>query len=89
MSSTSSATFKLYKEYPQLPDYHSLCEQALQKWSKEQTFSRSLEQRDEQKAKTWVFYEGPPSANGPAWNPSYDGPDTQRCILPLLRSSGL
>jgi isoleucyl-tRNA synthetase len=50
-----------YKEFSQLnlPDFEK---DILSIWEQEQTFEKSVEMRA--KAKPYVFYEGPPSANG-------------------------
>ena len=52
---------KLYPEYKglHLPD---IDEQILAWWEANNIFEKSVDQRPEQKR--WVFYEGPPSANG-------------------------
>lgn len=52
---------KLYPEYKglHLPD---IDEQILSWWEANNIFEKSVDQRPEQKR--WVFYEGPPSANG-------------------------
>ena len=50
-----------YTEYKQL-NLPSISEEILAKWKKEGTFEKSVELRE---GKTpFVFYEGPPSANG-------------------------
>ncbi len=50
-----------YTEYQQL-NLPSISEEVLAKWEKEKTFEKSVELRE---GKTpFVFYEGPPSANG-------------------------
>ena len=50
-----------YTEYKQL-NLPSISEEILAKWKKESTFEKSVELRE---GKTpFVFYEGPPSANG-------------------------
>ncbi|UAY51818.1 isoleucine--tRNA ligase [Ferruginibacter albus] len=50
-----------YKEYQQL-NLPSIGEEILEKWSKHNSFEKSIELRE---GKTpFVFYEGPPSANG-------------------------
>ncbi len=50
--------------YRTLKNVHwpSIEEEILQKWSKENTFKNSIDSRPEDKR--FVFYEGPPSANG-------------------------
>ena len=52
---------KKYREYKKL-DLPAISKEILEKWEKEDTFKKSVEQRE---GKTpYVFYEGPPSANG-------------------------
>ncbi|MBP6431629.1 MAG: isoleucine--tRNA ligase, partial [Ferruginibacter sp.] len=50
-----------YKEYSQL-NLPSISEEILAKWKQNQAFEKSVSLRDG--AKPFVFYEGPPSANG-------------------------
>jgi isoleucyl-tRNA synthetase len=50
-----------YKEYNQL-NLPSLGQEILEKWENIQAFSKSVELREG--AEPFVFYEGPPSANG-------------------------
>ena len=50
-----------YKQYKQL-DLPATEKEILAIWKTENTFKKSVEQRDQ--AKSYVFYEGPPSANG-------------------------
>jgi len=50
-----------YREYKQL-DLPKLAEEVLQKWDDEKTFAASISIRENNKP--FVFYEGPPSANG-------------------------
>ncbi len=52
---------KQYKSYKQL-DFKELSKDILDFWQKEDVFKQSLENRKGQKP--FVFYEGPPSANG-------------------------
>lgn len=52
---------KAYPEYKKL-DLPEIGSRMLQQWEKEQTFKTSVESRPADKP--WVFYEGPPSANG-------------------------
>ena len=52
---------------PKFPQYDSLnlseiSKEVLEKWTRENTFEKSVSLRDG--AKTFTFYEGPPSANG-------------------------
>ncbi|WP_276131621.1 isoleucine--tRNA ligase [Polluticoccus soli] len=50
-----------YKEYKQL-NMPSIEQETLQNWKKHDTFKKSVDNRDG--ADDFVFYEGPPSANG-------------------------
>ena len=52
------------KKFPQYEnlDLSSVSKEILKKWSDENTFEKSISLRDG--AKTFTFYEGPPSANG-------------------------
>ncbi len=50
-----------YPEYNTL-DLPALDQQMLQQWASAKTFERSISERPADKP--WVFYEGPPSANG-------------------------
>jgi isoleucyl-tRNA synthetase len=52
---------KRYPEYKKL-DLSQMSKDILSSWKKEKTFERSVSSRDE--TRPWVFYEGPPSANG-------------------------
>ncbi len=52
---------KKYPEYKKL-DLSQISKDVLQFWEKDKTFDKSISTRDENKP--WVFYEGPPSANG-------------------------
>lgn len=52
---------KKYPEYKKL-DLPGISQEVLEKWRNENTFQRSVDIR--KGAKPWVFYEGPPSANG-------------------------
>lgn len=52
---------KSYKQYKQL-DLPTIEKEMLKQWSAEQAFEKSVNGRDPKKS--FVFYEGPPSANG-------------------------
>ena len=52
---------KAFKEYDGLK-LPNIAEEVLVKWQEEKTFEKSLTEREGQE--TYVFYEGPPSANG-------------------------
>ncbi|WP_020537207.1 isoleucine--tRNA ligase [Lewinella cohaerens] len=51
----------MYKSYKQL-NLPEIDQEILQFWENEKIFDRSIQERDPEK--TYVFYEGPPSANG-------------------------
>src|SRR5512141_2258759 len=51
----------LYKEYNQL-DLPSIANETLLDWEKNRAFEKSVELREG--SQPYVFYEGPPSANG-------------------------
>lgn len=51
----------LYREYKGL-DLPAIDKEILEFWEKNEIFKKSIEQKDENN--TFVFYEGPPSANG-------------------------
>jgi isoleucyl-tRNA synthetase len=50
-----------YREYSRL-DLPNVAEEVLRKWKEENTFEKSVTSRSEDK--NYVFFEGPPSANG-------------------------
>jgi isoleucyl-tRNA synthetase len=52
---------KKYPEYKKL-DLPAISREILERWKKEGTFRQSVESREGNEP--WVFYEGPPSANG-------------------------
>jgi isoleucyl-tRNA synthetase len=51
----------MYKEYKKL-DLPTIDREILEFWEREKIFERSIEERDQENS--FVFYEGPPSANG-------------------------
>ncbi|GAB4283516.1 MAG: isoleucine--tRNA ligase [Marinilabiliales bacterium] len=53
-----SSKFNEYKEF----DLSKINSEIIEKWRKEKTFEESISLREG--SKSWVFYEGPPSANG-------------------------
>ncbi len=59
----SESRVKPYPEVPAQPSFPELEERALVRWRRERTFERSVEQR-EGGANEYVFYDGPPFANG-------------------------
>src|SRR3712207_4859929 len=52
----------LYRPVPAHVSWPEMEERVLKSWADRDVFRRSLEQR--QGAPEWVFYEGPPTANG-------------------------
>ncbi len=52
----------MYREVPPQVDLPALEHEVLELWHEQDTFHRSLKQRAD--APMWVFYEGPPTANG-------------------------
>ena len=52
---------KKYQEYKKL-DLSQISKDILKFWQQDKTFEKSISTRET--AKDWVFYEGPPSANG-------------------------
>jgi isoleucyl-tRNA synthetase len=50
-----------YKEYKKV-DFSGLAEEVLKSWSDQRIFQKSVEEKEG--AESFVFYEGPPSANG-------------------------
>jgi isoleucyl-tRNA synthetase len=59
----SESRVKPYPEVPAQPSFPEVEERALERWRRERTFERSVEQR-ESGANEYVFYDGPPFANG-------------------------
>src|ERR1700744_589120 len=54
--------FPVFTPVPPDIDFVALEEAELARWSAQRVFERSIEQREG--AERWVFYEGPPTANG-------------------------
>ena len=52
----------MYREVPNRINLPEMEHQVLEMWEKDEIFHKSLNQRDQKKS--WVFYEGPPTANG-------------------------
>ncbi|MFM2233901.1 MAG: hypothetical protein RLZZ240_485 [Actinomycetota bacterium] len=52
----------MYREVPNRINLPEMEHEVLEMWEKEEIFHKSLNQRDPKKS--WVFYEGPPTANG-------------------------
>ncbi len=52
----------MYREVPNRINLSEMEREVLDMWESEEIFHKSLKQRDENNS--WVFYEGPPTANG-------------------------
>ena len=68
------------------PEYDNLQlsgvnKKVLDQWQEEDLFARTLALREG--APSFVFYEGPPSANGDAWYSPRHGALDQGYLLPL------
>ncbi|GGK41369.1 isoleucine--tRNA ligase [Salinarimonas ramus] len=55
---------RAYANVEQNPNFPDLEEKIAARWKSERTFERSIEQRKEAGAEEFVFYDGPPFANG-------------------------
>lgn len=55
---------RAYPPVEQNPNFPDLEQKVAARWTSERTFERSIEQRKEQGAGEFVFYDGPPFANG-------------------------
>ncbi|MGJ3264831.1 MAG: isoleucine--tRNA ligase [Salinarimonas sp.] len=55
---------RAYPPVEQNPNFPDLEQKVAARWTSERTFERSIEQRKEQGAPEFVFYDGPPFANG-------------------------
>ncbi|WP_349368950.1 isoleucine--tRNA ligase [Salinarimonas sp.] len=55
---------RAYPPVEQNPNFPDLEQKVAARWTSERTFERSIEQRKEAGAKEFVFYDGPPFANG-------------------------
>src|SRR5215211_4696119 len=51
-----------HRPLPKTPDFPALEERVLERWRERDVFRESLRRREG--AEPWVFYEGPPTANG-------------------------
>ena len=71
----------MFRPVPADADFVSLEEEELARWREHQVFERSVAQR--QGAEPWVFYEGPPTANGRPGPAPRVGPGLQGPLLPL------
>ncbi len=52
----------MYREVPNRINLPEMEREVIGMWESEQIFHKSLNQRDQ--SKSWIFYEGPPTANG-------------------------
>ena len=64
VASTGSAGEPANSEVVPSPSFPAIEEQVLAFWKADDTFRASIAQRAEQDAEEWVFYDGPPFANG-------------------------
>ncbi len=53
-----------FRPLPAGGDFVTLEQEELARWRAQRVFERSIEQREGAGAEPWVFYEGPPTANG-------------------------
>ena len=53
-----------YPQVPAQPDFPRLEERILERWERESTFFESIARREAEGADEFVFYDGPPFANG-------------------------
>ena len=63
-TSSTGAKTGAFGEIVPSPSFPALEEQALAFWKADDTFRASIAQRADQGADEWVFYDGPPFANG-------------------------
>src|SRR4051794_7471907 len=59
---TIDALVPPYRPLPKSPDFPALEERVLERWRERDVFRESVRRREG--AEPWVFYEGPPTANG-------------------------
>src|SRR3954453_15787238 len=64
---TIVASVPPHRPLPKTPDFPALEEQVLERWREHDVFRESVRRR--QGAEPWVFYEGPPTANGRPGSP--------------------
>ncbi|MEY2815804.1 MAG: hypothetical protein RJA78_380, partial [Actinomycetota bacterium] len=60
----NGASFGLREGVPASPSFPAIEESILEFWAKDKTFQASIDQRRDENAKEFVFYDGPPFANG-------------------------
>src|SRR5215213_1943229 len=59
---TLDAAMPPHRPLPKTPDLPALEERVLERWRERDIFRESVRRREG--AEPWVFYEGPPTANG-------------------------
>src|SRR4051795_10873449 len=59
---TLDAAMPPHRPLPKTPDFPALEERVLERWRERDVFRESVRRREG--AEPWVFYEGPPTANG-------------------------
>src|SRR5581483_6328311 len=59
-----AGTDQPYPSVPGSPSFPQIEKEILASWAAERTFERSVEQREREGADEYVFYDGPPFANG-------------------------
>jgi isoleucyl-tRNA synthetase len=60
----NGASFGIREQVPASPSFPAIEESILEFWAKDKTFQASIDQRKEEDAAEFVFYDGPPFANG-------------------------
>jgi isoleucyl-tRNA synthetase len=60
----NGASFGIRDQVPASPSFPAIEESILEFWAKDKTFQASIDQRKDENAPEFVFYDGPPFANG-------------------------
>jgi isoleucyl-tRNA synthetase len=60
----NGASFGIREQVPASPSFPAIEETILEFWAKDKTFQASIDQRKDENAPEFVFYDGPPFANG-------------------------
>jgi isoleucyl-tRNA synthetase len=60
----NGASFGIREQVPASPSFPAIEESILEFWAKDKTFQASIDQRKDENAPEFVFYDGPPFANG-------------------------
>ena len=60
----NGASFGIREQVPASPSFPAIEESILEFWAKDKTFKASIDQRKDENAPEFVFYDGPPFANG-------------------------